>query len=120
MEDISTLYLRGNRVLFKRRKSERNPCQAKLFGELILPESGEFIETRVLDLSEKGIGCTVPKRIDGNTRAYVHLKKSETASTFVSISLNVAHCAAESNGDWRIGCEFNEALAPPLLDYLLG
>ena len=52
MEDISTLYLRGNRVLFKRRKSERNPCEAKLFGELILPESGEFIETRVLDLSE--------------------------------------------------------------------
>jgi hypothetical protein len=120
MEDISTLYLRGNRVLFKRRRSERNACQTKLFGELILPDSGEFVETRVLDLSEKGIGCMVPKKIGKNTRAYIHLKKSEAASTFVTISLNVAHCTGESHGDWRIGCEFTEALAPPLLDYLLG
>src|SRR5438132_1885891 len=120
MEDISTLCLRGNRVLFKRRKSKRSACQTKLFGELVVPESREFIETWVLDLSEKGIGGTIPKKISENNRAYINLKKSEAATASVSISLNVAHCTAESNGTWRIGCEFTETLAPPLLEYLLG
>src|SRR5438132_7101719 len=103
MEDISTLCLRGKRVLFKRRRSERSACQKNLFGELVLPECHEIVETRVLDLSEKGIGCTVPKKIVEKTRAYIHLKKSETASTCVVILLSIDHCAADGNGDCRVG-----------------
>jgi hypothetical protein len=120
MEDISTLCLRGNRVLFKRRKFERSACHTKLLGDLIVPGTGECLETCVLDLSEKGIGAVVPKHIPANTRAFINLKKSEAAAAFVTISLNVAHCTADGKGAWRIGCEFEEALPPPLLDYLRG
>jgi hypothetical protein len=119
MDDLSTRYLMGKSVLFKRRKYERNSCQKELFGEIFIPQTGELIGTKVLDLSEEGIGCTVSKPIEEKTNVYLHLKKRYEDSTFITISLAIAHCAAESEGSWRIGGKFREGITPLLMEYLL-
>ena len=117
-QDPASTMFRAKSGPVKRRQAERHRCKVHLIGQLLLADQGEKLDAWVRDLSEKGLGLIVAKKLEIGTKAIFKVKKN-AAVMAMKIPVNVIHCQAESDCCWHIGCEFNEALPPALLDYFV-
>jgi hypothetical protein len=115
--DSVSAFARAAKTAVVRRRSARHRSKARLIGKLRLVETGESLDVRVGDLSEKGLRLTASKKVEPGSPAVLNMKKN-TAVKGMNLALKViyANLAGES---WQVGCEFNEPLAPVLLDYLV-
>ena len=116
-DPASTLFRPKNGPV-KRRQTERHRCKGQLIGHLVIAGGNEKLEAWVRDLSEKGLGLIVAKKLDIGSKANFMVKKNAAVQA-MKIPVTVIHCQAESDCCWHIGFEFNDALPPALLEYFI-
>ena len=86
--------------------------------ERVDPDTGEKTETWIANLSEGGIGLNMNAPLEAGTPLVIYLKGPNQTGT-VTLLARVIHSTKETDGSWRVGCEFTSKLQPEMLDTLL-
>jgi hypothetical protein len=110
--------LKRQLVGLRRRTSVRYRCALATLGHIYFPGTGERMETWIANLSEGGIGLNLNCTLAAGTSVMIYLK-GPNESTTVSLLARVIHSTKETDGSWRVGCEFASKLQPDMLDALL-
>jgi hypothetical protein len=101
-----------------RRASVRYQCGPATPGRVNIAEKHEFVRAWVLDLSARGMGLLVPRRLDIGQFVIVRMKSTSGRQTY-ELAARVAHISPHVQGDWVIGFELHKPLTPDDLDALL-
>lgn len=110
--------LKRQLVGLKRRTSVRYRCALATLGHIHFPETGERMETWIANLSDGGIGLNLNAPLAAGTSLVISLKGPNQGNTVTLLS-RVIHSTKETDGSWRVGCEFTSKLQPDMLDELL-
>jgi hypothetical protein len=110
--------LKRQLVGLKRRTSVRYRCALATLGHIHFPDTGERSETWIANLSEGGIGLNTSAPLEAGTALVISLKGPNQSNTVTLLS-RVVHSTKETDGSWRVGCEFTSKLQPEMLDDLL-
>jgi hypothetical protein len=100
------------------RATVRYSCAPATIGRLYVGDDAEHQYACVLNISEGGIGLVLPRPIAAGTSVIIQVRTVETRVAD-DLPARVMHCTAQVSGEWLVGCEFAEALAPDALDALL-
>jgi hypothetical protein len=111
--DISLL--RGKFTGDCKRESPRRRFEPGTVGFLTLA-NGSKKEVWLVDLSEKGIGFYLSRELERGTPVVMELTGEE--GEFITVTGKVAHATKSNNGDWLVGCEFDDPIKPEVLDDL--
>lgn len=101
-----------------RRAYVRYQCGPATPGRLKMIEGQEWQRVWVLDMSLGGVGLLLSRPLEIRQTMVLHLRSDSQKKTY-QVSAHVAHVSRQADGDWIIGCEFEEQLTPELLDALL-
>lgn len=110
--------LKRQLVGLRRRTSVRYRCALATLGQIYFPQTGQRTETWIANLSEGGIGLNLNCPLEGGTSIVIYLKGPNQSGT-VTLLARVIHATKETDGSWRVGCEFANKLQPEMLDDLL-
>jgi hypothetical protein len=105
--------VRGNR-----RATVRYRCAPATLGKVYLSEDREFQRACVLNLSMKGIGMQLGRRLDLGQFIMISIKTNDGLKTF-ELGAQVVHCDPMLQDEWYVGCELTLALTPDELEQLL-
>ncbi len=103
-------------VQHNRRHDGRYRCALATIGKLTL-DSGESFHVLVHNLSATGVGLNVPRPLANGLRVTIRLRPK--IGPLREFTVRVAHCTAEVDRSWRVGCQFETPLGADLLDSLL-
>jgi hypothetical protein len=78
----------------------------------------EWQRAWVLDLSLGGVGLLLQRPLEAGSSLLLHLHSDSRQLTF-QLRARVAHASRQHDGDWVVGCEFEEPLTDDALDALL-
>ncbi len=101
-----------------RRATIRYRCAPATLGKVFLSNDQEFQRACVLDLSTKGVGLLINRRIDPGEFILVAIRSNDRSRTF-ELYAQVAHLDPLHMGEWIVGCELVVPLTPEDLDLLL-
>jgi hypothetical protein len=101
-----------------RRRNRRYRCGPATL--VVVHETATNLKTDgwAWDLSESGIGLTLPYPLDPGSTVQLRLRGRPPFGTIVVPAL-VAHATPQCDGTWRIGCAFKQKLEPERLEALL-
>jgi hypothetical protein len=100
------------------RATVRYRCAPATIGKLYLNEDHEFQHAWVVNLSRTGIGFLLARPLPSGTAVLIHMRGNED-STMHEMPAQVVHCTVQLQGEWMVGCVFDDLLSPELLDNLL-
>jgi len=119
-EDVSaaaageaTRLLKGSEFT-RRRASVRYPCP----GVVRLVSAATVDTAWVVNLSQSGIGLLLRRELKHDAPLFVQVH-GLTRGVSRELFARVAHCTAQSLGEWLIGCRFAEELSSQELDVIL-
>ena len=104
---------RGNQ-----RATIRYRCAPATLGKIYLGDDQEFQRACVLDLSVRGIGLQISRRLELGTFLLVSVRSNDRSITF-ELYAQVVRCAPLPLGEWIVGCELAVPLTAEDLDHLL-
>jgi c-di-GMP-binding flagellar brake protein YcgR len=112
-QEPSTPTARSNR-----RATVRYQCPPATSGKVYCGEALEFQQAWVLDLSMGGMGLLLARPLQAGALLNIQIKILSPKKLF-QLSARVVHATAQPNGDWLVGCEFDQKLTGEDLDALL-
>jgi hypothetical protein len=112
-QDGAGMTMRGNS-----RATVRYRCAPATIGKVYLSEDHEYQRACVINLSVKGAGLQLMRRLEVGEFLLITIKSND-GSRIYEITGHVAHCERLPQGDWYAGCELIVPLTPDDLDQLL-
>jgi hypothetical protein len=101
-----------------RRAYVRYRCGPATSGRLMVVEGHEWQRAWIIDLSLGGAGLLLSRALEPGLSLVLHLRSTSQNKTY-ELPAHVAHASRQPDGDWVIGCEFEQQLTDDLLDTLL-
>jgi hypothetical protein len=101
-----------------RRAFVRYQCGPATPGRLSLVDGEEWQRAWVLDLSLGGVGLLLQRPLENGLTLILHLRSDSRQQTY-PLRARVVHASRQPDGDWVVGCEFEEPLTDDVLDALL-
>jgi hypothetical protein len=113
-----TIVLGKAPVLKDRRGSRRYRCGPAMLVLLHENDTNLKMDAWAWDLSETGIGLTLPYPLDQGVAIVLKLRCRPPCGT-VTVPARVAHATPRDDGTWRIGCSFDHRLNADRLEEML-
>ena len=113
-----TVLLRRPKTAPERRASKRHPCGPAVLALLHLDGRHATLEAAACDLSEGGIGLSLPYPLEVGAVVVLRLSGRDPANSTL-MPARVAHVTEEPDGSWRVGCTFDRRLTAETLQSLL-
>jgi hypothetical protein len=101
-----------------RRGYVRYQCGPATPGRVQVVDGEEWQCVWVLDLSLGGAGLLLSRPLDPGVALVLRLRSDRRHKNY-DLPARVAHASRQPDGDWIIGCEFDQRLTDELLDALL-
>jgi hypothetical protein len=101
-----------------RRGYVRYQCGPATPGRLQVVHGEEWHRVWLLDLSLGGAGLLLNRPLDPGLALVLRLRSDRQHKNY-DLPARVAHASRQPDGDWIIGCEFDQQLTDELLDALL-
>jgi hypothetical protein len=101
-----------------RRAYVRYQCGPATPGRLMVVEGHEWQRAWIIDLSLGGAGLLLSRSLEPGLTLVLHMRSTSQSKTY-ELPAHVAHASRQPDGDWVIGCEFEQQLTDDLLDALL-
>jgi hypothetical protein len=114
----SALEARAPGARINHRATVRYQCAPATTGRVILAADHEFQRAWVLDLSCRGVGLAMSRPVEAGTPLVVQLKSPNNQRVY-ELSAHVVHATPLPSGDFRVGCQFINAISAEDLDALL-
>jgi PilZ domain len=96
----------------------RYRCAPATIGRLYVGEDHEFQHAWVANLSQNGVAFVLARSIPSGTPILIQIRGIANPVLY-GLPAQVVHCTEQLEGDWMIGCSFEEPLSTELLDNLL-
>jgi hypothetical protein len=101
-----------------RRVFVRYQCGPATPGRVKVVDGHEWQRAWVIDLSLGGAGLLMTRPLETGLVLEVHLRSDSQNKTY-QVPAHVVHAVRQTDGDWIIGCEFEQQLTDDMLDCLL-
>jgi hypothetical protein len=105
-------------LLKDRRGARRYRCGPAMLVLLHETETNLKTDAWAWDLSETGIGLTLPYPVDPGAAIILRLRCRPPCGT-VTVAARVTHATPRDDGTWRIGCAFDKRLDANRLEEML-
>jgi hypothetical protein len=108
----------AKRAPANRRAFVRYQCGPATPGRVAVAGVEEWQPTWVLDLSLGGVGLLLSRPLESGLVLTLHLRSDSQNITY-EFPARTCHVSRQPDGDWVVGCQFEQPLTDEVLDALL-